>query len=553
MKEAFLTQEGNMIVLKTHGLSLAYADRPIFSALALEVHHGQRVGLVGPNGGGKSSLLQVLAGTTSATNGVVHWQPDPPSLGYLPQTTGDAVDQESARGAASGGERVRQALVQLFRQAPLILLLDEPTNHLDFEGLEWLEERLRRFSGTALIASHDRYFLEQVTTQIIEIDHGRVRQYAGGYPVYVEEKRRQQDRQRDAYDAYEAKRRQLEAIILKKRQAAFSGSTSKIKTGGDAPIAAKGFYAGKGKASGRVAAAMQQRLERLKAPPLVAMDSIKWHLAGSGRGPRQVIRATGVGFAYEPGRWIFRDATFVINRGDRVGLVGLNGSGKSTLLHLVQGALPPSEGKVDLSPVFSLAVIDQHPKSYGEQETVVDVLRAHAPGQDAEVRNVLAALLLRGDRIWQRACQLSGGEQVRLELAKMRLKPPDVLLLDEPTNHLDLASRQVVEEALAGYQGTLIVASHDRHLLNRLANRLLVVSDARISPVFDSYDHWRKQVVRANQGEGPNDEAERLLLLEVRLAHVSSELANPRLKESAKQALDQEFFSLRQALKTLRS
>lgn len=556
-----------MIVLQTRGLTLAFGERTVFSVVSLEIHHGERVGLVGANGGGKSSLLGLLSGRLTPTAGSVRWNPVNISFGYLPQMIGDGihpvmVDPASLGDPAlSGGEQVRRALAELFRQAPSVLLLDEPTNHLDIDGLEWLEAQLKRFPGTVLVASHDRFFLDAIATRTLEVEDGCVREFAGAYSEYAREKALEQERIRDQYDAYQKKRRQLEAVIQDKRQQAARASATKVKTGGDAPVAAKSFYAAKGKASVKVATALEQRLKRMEAPPLVVADTMVWKPQASVRGPRQLIRSEDLGFSYEPGRWLFRHATFVISRGDRVGIVGANGSGKSTLLRLIRGVAEPLEGTIATNPGMSMAILDQQGERYPDGKTLVDIVNAQAPGRESEVRSVLASLLFRGDRALQSAAKLSGGERVRLDLAKILVNPPDLLILDEPTNHLDLASRNIVEQALAGYGGTIVLVSHDRHLLNRVAKRLLVLADGAIEQIFDTYEGWRQRRPRGRRTDGANPSrptdknsfhaAEQRLLLEVQLARVSAELAHPSLGDETKERLNAEFFQIRRDLNQL--
>ena len=548
------------LVLRVSGAAVTRGGRQIFFDVSFAVAAHDRIGVVGPNGGGKSTLLRLAAGHLAPDRGSVWWPGGHAQVGYLPQGEAPpetlAVEKLRQAGvppararraptAWSGGQLIRAQLAALLAERHPVLLLDEPTNHLDVGGLEWLEAALAAYPGAVLVASHDRRFLERVATRILAVEAGRVRAYAGGYAAYQQEREREAGRQRLAYEQYLAKRRQLESAIAAERQRAQQGRASRVKTGGDAEKGTKALYATKGQAAAKAAAAMERRLARLKAPAPSTPTPMAWGLPAPGKSARQVMAAEGLGFRYGDGPWLFRGTSFTIGRGDRVGLVGQNGAGKSTLLAVLRGILPPSEGEVRLSPRrfahLHQAAADRLREGQSLWDTVVP------PGatarERAQARQWLGALKFSGDRVHQAVGTLSGGERVRAKLAQLLAASPEVLLLDEPTNHLDADSRQVVEDALAAYGGTLLLASHDRALLDRVATRLLVFSQGHLLPVFSSYAAWQQQ-------KPPT--ADERLVMEVRLAVLAGELAKVAGVGPAaaveRERLGQEFIALRQSL-----
>ena len=529
------------------GVQVAFGGRVVLDRVSLDVAAGERIGLVGANGSGKSTLLRLLAGTRLPDAGSVTWAPRP-TIGYLAQGGDPFGAVAPVPAPRSGGEAVRAALAQLVAPPHTVLLLDEPTNHLDLDAEAWLDAALSRFHGTIVAVSHDRWFLDRLATRILEVEGGRVTSYAGNFSAYEEERAREQARRALAHEQYERARDALEAAMARQRQRAQAGQASRIKTGGDAEKGAKGFYAGKGKAAARSVANMQRRLDRLAAPAVPEPDAIQWRPSASAHLPRQLVVASGVGFHYPARPWLFRGASFVIERQDRVGVVGGNGTGKSTLLKLIQRAERPREGRLAIARC-TVGTWDQDVGlPLPPDHTVLAALSARHPGRTPELRRRLGAMLLHGDRVHARVGSLSGAERVRLWLVDVLMAPPGLLLLDEPTNHLDRDSRRVVAAALAAYNGTVVLASHDRALLTGVATRLLVLDNTTLKPVFARYDTWDADRRAAIPSTSVRDQR---LLLEVRLARVAAQLSTASPAQLTE--LSHEFQAIRQALADLAS
>jgi ATP-binding cassette, subfamily F, member 3 len=385
------------------------------------------------------------------------------------------ADRDRPTHEFSGGWQMRIALGKLLLGRPDVLLLDEPTNHLDLAACEWLEGYLAEYPGLILVVSHDRYFLDRVTTRTIELDNGVATDYRGNYSYYLAESARRRAEHKAAYE------RQQKYIA---RQLAFINATK-----------ANAARAALAKSRERAL----EKLERIPAPK-AAPPRITVKLASGKRAPERVLTADGLHKSFGD-HAVLRGLSLEINRGDRIALVGPNGAGKSTLLRLLAGLDQPDRGQVTLADEVRVGYFAQdQSQTLDERRTVVDEVLAHAPaGWGVEsVRGLLARFLFTQEDVFKVIGALSGGEKSRLSLAKLLLQPRQLLLLDEPTNHLDVPSKDELEKALNDYAGALIFSSHDRFLLDRVATKVAELEDGRLKLYHGGWTAYR-----AAKGELP--------------------------------------------------
>jgi ATP-binding cassette subfamily F protein 3 len=356
--------------------------------------------------------------------------------------------------ALSGGQLSRLGLAKVLMLETDLLLLDEPTNHLDLQATEWLERFLAGYSGAAVLISHDRYLLDQIACRIIEIENHQAYVWSGNYSTYVQTKetvRLQQ--QREHVRRAEMVERTLDFIARNKDQEGMRGTAKGRKT--------------------RLKRLLKQNPDFLEGP--TEEKTIQFSFAEAQRRGDIVLRCEDLRMAFGD-LVLFEGVAFDILAGERLGITGPNGTGKSTLLKLALGQLPPSGGTIRLGPNYSVGFLDQHGDVLDPDRTVLEEAQAANPALLPEqARSRLGAFLLTGDDVFKKTADLSGGERNRLMLCRLVLSSPDVLILDEPTNHLDIASREMLEQALEEFEGTIIVVSHDRYFLDRTVDRLMVI------------------------------------------------------------------------------
>jgi ATP-binding cassette subfamily F protein 3 len=535
-------------VIQIEGAAKSYGGRVLFRDLSWRLAAGERVGLVGPNGAGKTTLCRVLTGLEDLDAGQVTRSRDS-TIGYLPQEAASApagsVFAEALRGFAevwaiehemnevahalataaddaltarygdlqhrfealggyrlesqarailgglgfadaevmrplaefSGGWRMRAALARLLLLRPSLLLLDEPTNHLDLESLAWLETFLTTYEGAVVVVSHDRYFLNRMVTSIAELGPAGLTVYPGDYDEFLAER--------------EARRALLEARA--RNQAKQVAEIERF-------IERFRYKATKARqVQSRVK--MLERLERVERPE--QGREIRFRFPEPPRTGRRVIALRDVHKAYGE-KIVYAGVDFEVERGDKVALVGLNGAGKSTLLRMVAGVLPFESGERILGSHATVHYYAQHQlDALDPARTALEELEAAAPDlTQTRLRTILGAFLFSGDAVDKRVAVLSGGEKARVALARMLVRPAALLALDEPTNHLDLVSREVLEEALVAFPGTIVFISHDRYFINRVATRIVEVEAGVLTPYLGG-------VRRLSGGQGPARRARR--------------------------------------------
>lgn len=389
-------------------------------------------------------------------------------LGFKKEDFGKSVN------ILSGGEKNRAALASVLLSEPNLLLLDEPTNHLDIEGTEWLEEYLSEFPGAVILVSHDRYFLDRVIREVIELEDHRIERYAGNFSAYLNQKAEKLEKQSKEFKAQREHILRTEDFIRRN----IAGQKTKQAQ------------------SRRKALAKLERLEQ----PRTKAKKVKISFSPTRRGSRALMWTEDLSKEFE-GKPLFEDVDFSIERYDRVGLIGPNGCGKTTFLKILLGRQNPASGEVNVGSNLDAGYYDQEHAGLDLESSVLDEVWKVSPRLlPAELRSFLAKFLFRGEEVFRKIKSFSGGEQSRVVLAKLILSQPNFLILDEPTNHLDIASREVLETALKEFGGTLLVVSHDRYFLNGIVNRIYAFENKTLKEYPGNYsDYERKKQEQKEQ------------------------------------------------------
>ena len=384
----------------------------------------------------------------------------------------------------SGGQKTRVALGKLLISKPDILLLDEPTNHLDMESIAWLETYLLNYPGAVFIVSHDRYFLDKVVTKIVEIETAQMRMYEGNYSAYALKKAQLRDAQYKAYLNQQREIKHQEAVITKLRS--FNREKS-IK-----------------RAESRVK--MLDKIQRIEKPMEID-NQMRISLEPRFISGNDVLTVEGLSKAF-PGQTLFTDINFEIKRGERVALIGNNGTGKTTILKILNGIVEADAGRFSLGAKVQIGYYDQeHHVLHMEKTIFQEISDTYPTLTETEIRNMLAAFLFTGDDVFKLISSLSGGERGRVSLAKLMLSEANFLILDEPTNHLDIASKEILEEALNSYTGTVLYVSHDRYFINQTATRIMDLTNQAIVNYIGDYDYYLEKKEQMTQIYAPAQEA----------------------------------------------
>ena len=529
------------MILSCQNLCKAFGDKVILNDASFHIEEREKAALIGSNGAGKTTLLRIIMDELPEDSGSVVISRDK-NIGYLAQyqdihgsrtiyeellTTkqhildmekrmrqieqdmkhvqGEALeslmntytrlthDFEAENGYAykseltgvlkglgfteedfsreietlSGGQKTRVALGKLLLSKPDILLLDEPTNHLDMESISWLETYLINYPGAVFIVSHDRYFLDKVVSKIVEIEAGQVRVYDGNYSAYAVKKAQIRDAQYKAFLNQQREIKHQEAVIAKlksfNREKSIRRAESREK--------------------------MLNKIQRLEKPTEIN-DQMRLVLEPRYVSGNDVLTVEGLSKSF-PGQTLFTGISFEIKRGERAALIGNNGTGKTTLLKILNGLLPADTGKFTLGSKVQIGYYDQEHHVLHQDKTIFQEISDTYPTlTETEIRNMLAAFLFTGDEVFNLISSLSGGERGRVSLAKLMLSEANFLILDEPTNHLDITSKEILEEALNSYTGTVLYVSHDRYFINQTATRIMDLTNQAIVNYIGDYDYY---------------------------------------------------------------
>ena len=544
-----------MIVLSAKDITKTYGVDIILEGVSFHINEGDRVGIVGANGAGKTTLLNILSGELSADGGQFFLSQSA-TIGYLKQKNNfdtestvleevrkifkpiEEMEQEltelsvkiSEMGASagcvmnqyaklqdtfaneggyayksemygilnsmafgpeyydkkistlSGGERTRLALACLLLEKPDILFLDEPTNHLDIGTLKWLEQYLKGYKGTIVMVSHDRYFLDQMTNRIFEVSHHKLRCYDGNYSAFAEKKRALREAEMRAYNKQQTEIRRQEDMIRR------------FKERGTEKLAKR-------------AASREKRLEHLERleRPEAEQGKMKIRFRQEYQSGNDVLYGENLAKSFGFGasrKDLFANVNFDIKRGERICIVGPNGVGKTTLLRILMEELSPSDGYLKIGHNVAFGYYDQGQLLLNDSATVMDEVHdSYRLYKDAEIRSILGRFLFKNDQVFLQVGSLSGGEKARLALLKLMMSGANVLILDEPTNHLDIDSKEVFEEALLDYPGTVIVVSHDRYFLNKIPTRILELEKTGLTEYLGTYDYYVEKKASLESGK----------------------------------------------------
>lgn len=530
-----------MAVLTVSNLSMKFVERTLFENISFHLERGDKVGLIGANGVGKTTLFRIITGRQEQTGGGVVKDKNT-TFGYMEQHSCTAPDRTvytellsvfdklilddkrldeiafmleknigdtnaliseqfalrerfereggltyiSRTKAAliglgfsenefdvpterlSGGQKSKLSLAKLLLSGSDILLLDEPTNHLDITAVNWLEGFIKEYQGTVLVVSHDRYFLDNVTNKTLEIENKKSRMYDGSYSVFMEKKRHEQEIAREHYKNQLSEIHRIEGIVEQQRR---WGRERNFIT----------------------AQSKQKQIDRLReelVDPDKEQETVKFGFAPKCESGNDVLICEGLSKSFG-GKQLFEDVSLHIRRGERVFILGENGCGKTTLFRLIRRIYEQDSGSILIGANVETGYFDQVQSDLHLNKTAINEVWDEFPYMtETEVRSVLGRFLFKGDEVFRELSSMSGGERARIALLKLMLRGSNFLLLDEPTNHLDTAFREKLEDALLDYTGTMLVISHDRYFINKLAHRILVLSKDGVKEYLGNYDYY---------------------------------------------------------------
>lgn len=550
---------GDFMIVQMKNICKSYNERLIIENVNLCIQKHEKIGIVGENGSGKSTLAKVLIGEVECDNGVINPSPFSLNITYLPQSMfvpSDIVTREeqaklnklglknSYKNEYSSGEMMKLALAKVWSGNPELVILDEPTNHLDRDGVEWLIDEIRNFNGAVLIISHDRYFLDQTVTKIVEIEHQRINEYNGNYSEYKEEKEKRRQIQIHHYESQVKVVRELEGQIQTLKQWSNSAHQKAGKGGTrseNRQLGLREFERKKAKKRDQQTKSMIKRLTKeihqvtLLKPK--EESTVQIHFQNNEKQGKRMIQATNLTIGYGM-HLLIKDSHFYINQGERIGLIGKNGTGKTTLLKSITGSIPILDGELWWSDSIKIGYLSQ---THNWNDLDISVLDYISPGgldETTNTRTMLVNIGLPREMHDMKMNHLSFGEKTRVELVKMMVKRYDLLILDEPTNHLDIKSREMLEQTLTFFEGTLLIVSHDQYLVNNLCDTILVMDQNKITRYEMSYEQY------VNRDLAVSDTKAELLRIQNRMDYVIGRLSTVLPGSSEYVELDQEFQSL---------
>ena len=549
-----------MPALSVRNLSVSFVERTLFSDVSFDVETHDKVGFIGANGVGKTTLFRALNSEIEPNDGVIAFEKSV-RVGYMEQHACnnpridifhellsvfdylsetedeiaavtasidagegdlDALVERQTRlieeyeamggltyksrtrsallglgfsesdftmpvGNLSGGQRSKLSLAKLLLSRSNLLLLDEPTNHLDIKAVGWLEDFLRDFKGAMMIISHDRYFLDNVTNKTIELEHGKIMCYKGAYTEFIRKKEAYNEALKNKYENDMKEIRRIEGIVEQQRR---WGRERNFIT----------------------AASRQKEADRIKAQlvtPDSELETMRMRFEPKFESGNDVLICRGLSKSFGEKK-LFSDVNIHIRKGERVFILGANGCGKTTLFRILNGRMPQDRGEFDLGANVMTGYFDQLQQNLDLSKTAIDEVWDRFPNMtQTEVRSALASFLFKGDEVFKPLSKMSGGERARISLLKLMLQGSNFLLLDEPTNHLDAASREELEKTLADYSGTLLIISHDRYFINKLADRVLVLTQSGMKEYLGNYDYYLERVKAAREDDAQEKAAEK--------------------------------------------
>ncbi|EST11370.1 Vga family ABC-F type ribosomal protection protein [Sporolactobacillus laevolacticus] len=514
-----------MILLEALHIKHYVKDRLLLDVDQLHILQKDRIGLVGRNGCGKTTLLNIFAEKIVPEEGTVIQRTQCTLLPQLKRT--DTTK--------SGGEVTQEYIQKALMSHPELLLADEPTTNLDTDHIEWLEKKLSEWQGAFVIVSHDRAFLDALCTTIWEINEGKLKVYTGNYSDYARQKEIERTEQQSAYESYEKKKRQLEeALKLKERKAQRATKKPKNLSGSEARITgAKPYFAKKQKKLQQTANAIETRLEKLeKVENVKELQPLKMNLPNAETFKNRIILRVEDVSARFGKRELWHNTSFFIRGGDKLAIVGPNGSGKTTLVKKIMN----QDRGVSYSPSMKLGYFNQNLTILDEEKSIIDNVRATSKQEESLIRTVLARMHFFGEDVYKPVGVLSGGERVKVALTKVFLSDMNTLILDEPTNYLDMEAVAALESLLKDYEGSVIFVSHDRRFIENIATRILEIRSQTIHVFEGTYRQWKNDKPKKVR----DDDKEKRLVLETKITEVLSRLSiepSPELEEEFQRLL----------------
>lgn len=572
----------------------------LFENLQLEVNSGEHVAIVGVNGSGKTTLLQLLSGvdfpdrgriikSKDATIGYLHQIPNYPGhsvkkvleeafadiyalkdrMTILEQEMqsnvtdkilwqyGQVQEQFMLQGgyeveaqlamianglgimemlaqpfsSLSGGEKTKVMLGQILLSQPAILLLDEPTNHLDMQAIEWLEHYVRSFEGMVIVVSHDRHFMNQIAHKVIEIEDGEAFTYTGNYDAFIAQKEAKIEQQFADYEEQQKKIKKMQETIKRLKQWANEANPPNASMHRRAKSMEKALA----------------RIERVKKP--ISNKKMNLALTMAERSGKEVVQLQDIDHGYE--KPLLIDSNLAVYFGERLAIVGNNGSGKSTLLKMMLGEIVPNRGVCHVGSNVKIGYLSQQLEHKNPAIRLIDAFRENVAVSEAEARHILARFLFYGYDVFKKVKNLSGGEKMRLRLAQLMHEDINVLILDEPTNHLDIEAREVLEDTLESFEGTIIGVSHDRYFLQKIFTKTAWLKDQTIH-VFEGDYEWARQkleelskkIVVENEAGPKIQPVKKELSIEQQIEKLEAKLEEPLLAKEQRQKLEQHIAEL---------
>lgn len=545
-----------MPALSVRNLTMTFIERNLFTDVSFDVEERDKVGFIGANGVGKTTLFKILNGEISPVSGTVTFSKNV-HPGYMEQhacnnpradvyhellsvfdrlsdmeteisALAHQIDNKSGNldelverqtmlieqferaggltyksrtrsallglgfsendftmpvGNLSGGQRSKLCLAKLLLSQSNMLLLDEPTNHLDIDAIAWLEGFLRDFKGAMIIISHDRYFLDNVTNKTIELEHNRAMVYKGSYSEFVKKKESVNESLKNKYEHDLKEIKRIEGIVEQQKR---WGQAHNFIT----------------------AASKQKEADRIKdglVAPESELETMRMHFEPRCESGNDVLICKNLAKSFDD-KQLFKNVDIHIRKGERVFIIGGNGCGKTTLFRILTGKTPMNSGEYDYGANVEIGYFDQMQQNLDLSKTALDEVWDTFPNMtQTEVRSALASFLFKGDEVFKPLSKMSGGERARVSLLKLMLKGSNFLLLDEPTNHLDASSREELEKTLLDYSGTMLIVSHDRYFINKIADRILLLTNNGVKEYLGNYDYYLERTTAEKSGAVPTE------------------------------------------------
>ncbi len=560
------------LLLKCLNIKKEFGDRVILKDVSFHIEKGERVAIVGNNGAGKTTIANIITGALEHDGGALLWHEENVKIGYLHQSSYYSQDEfenmiqwekeevqeffhtskelgiekieqwnESRLKNLSGGERTKLAIARIWAEKPGLLILDEPTNHMDYEGIQWLIGELEKYNGTIILISHDRYFMDKTVQRIIEIQDGIAHSYKGNYSFYRDEKIRIYESQLHQYETQEKYKDKIQSEIKQLKTWSEKGHRESTEKEG-----LKEGYRVRVKKKDKQVKSRIKRLEKIEVEGVEKPkeeQNIQFNFISNDKSGNRILEGKGVSKSFGDKK-LFEDSSFYIKKGEKIGLFGRNGCGKTTLIKAILKECTMDEGDIYLSPSTKVAYLSQDVMNLDGEKTVLETFGI----EDYERRGMLQTLLTNmgfsKSMIHKKVSTLSLGERTRIKVAYMIMMENNVLILDEPTNHLDLHSREMLEKTLEEYEGTIILVSHDRFLLERLCNKILIFENKIITRCEYSFkEYMDKKEGNIKKGKEKFKE-EQLMILENRIAAILGDFNLCVPGDEKYMKLDEEFKGL---------